>query len=147
MWPLLKTDDLLAGFYCPDDARVNPVDATMALAKGARMGGALILEDTKVTAINQKNGRVTGVVTDKGEIEAEYVVNCGGMWGRELGLMAGIHVPLHAAEHYYLITEPIDGIHRDLPLLPRRDRRADDRFVRAGGGSLGHEGYPGKFQV
>ena len=117
MWPLLKTDDLLAGFFCPDDARVNPVDATMALAKGARMGGALIFEDTKVTAIKQKNGRVTGVVTNEGEIEAEYVVNCGGMWGRELGKMAGVNVPLHAAEHYYLITEPIKGIHRDLPIL------------------------------
>ena len=117
MWPLLKTDDLLAGFFCPDDARVNPVDVTMALAKGARMGGARIFENTKVTAINQENGRVTGVVTGKGEIEAEYVVNCGGMWGRELGQMAGVNVPLHAAEHYYLITEPIDGIHRDLPIL------------------------------
>jgi len=117
MWPLLKTDDLLAGFFCPDDARVNPVDATMALAKGARMGGALIFEDTRVTAIKQKNGRVTGVVTDKGEIKAEVVVNCGGMWGRELGQMAGVNVPLHAAEHYYLITEPIDGIHSDLPIL------------------------------
>jgi glycine cleavage system aminomethyltransferase T/glycine/D-amino acid oxidase-like deaminating enzyme len=117
LWPLLKPDDLLAGFFCPDDARVNPVDATMALAKGARMGGALVFEDTKVTAINQKNGRVTGVVTDKGEIKADYVVNCGGMWGRELGQMAGVNVPLHAAEHYYLITEPIDGIHPDLPIL------------------------------
>jgi glycine cleavage system aminomethyltransferase T/glycine/D-amino acid oxidase-like deaminating enzyme len=117
MWPLLKTDDLLAGFFCPDDARVNPVDTTMALAKGARMGGALIFEDTKVTAIKQKNSRVTGVVTGRGEIEAEYVVNCGGMWGRELGQMAGVNVPLHAAEHYYLITEPIDGIHPDLPIL------------------------------
>jgi heterotetrameric sarcosine oxidase gamma subunit len=121
LWPLLKTDDLLAGFYCPDDARVNPVDVTMALAKGARMGGARIFEDTKVTAINQKDGRVTGVVTEKGEIAreiaAEYVVNCGGMWGRELGQMAGVAVPLHAAEHYYLITEPIDGIHPDLPIV------------------------------
>jgi heterotetrameric sarcosine oxidase gamma subunit len=116
-WPLLKTDDLLAGFFCPDDARVNPVDATMALAKGARMGGALILENTRVTAINKKNARVTGVVTEKGEIEAEYVVNCGGMWGRELGKMAGVNVPLHAAEHYYLITEPIKGVPRDLPIL------------------------------
>jgi 4-methylaminobutanoate oxidase (formaldehyde-forming) len=117
LWPLLKTDDLMAGFFCPDDARVNPVDVTMALAKGARMGGALILEDTKVTAIKQKNGRVTGVVTAKGEIKAEYVVNCGGMWGRELGQMAGVKVPLHAAEHYYLITEPIEGIHPGLPVV------------------------------
>jgi glycine cleavage system aminomethyltransferase T/glycine/D-amino acid oxidase-like deaminating enzyme len=116
-WPLLKTDDLLAGFFCPDDARVNPVDTTMALAKGARMGGALILENTTVTGIKKKNGRVRGVVTDRGEIEAEIVVNCGGMWGRELGQMAGVKVPLHAAEHYYLITEPIDGVQPDLPIL------------------------------
>jgi len=116
-WPLLKTDDLLAGFFCPDDARVNPVDATMALAKGARMGGARILENVAVTAIEQENGRVTGVVTEAGEIEAEVVVNCGGMWGRELGLMAGVDVPLQAAEHYYLITEPIEGIDADLPIM------------------------------
>jgi glycine cleavage system aminomethyltransferase T/glycine/D-amino acid oxidase-like deaminating enzyme len=117
LWPLLKTDDLLGGFFCPDDARVNPVDATMALAKGARMGGALILENTTVTGITKKNGWVTGVLTDRGEIEAEYVVNCGGMWGRELGLLAGVNVPLHAAEHYYLITEPLEGVHRDMPIL------------------------------
>jgi glycine/D-amino acid oxidase-like deaminating enzyme len=117
LWPLLKTDDLLAGFFCPNDARVNPVDTTMALAKGARMGGALILENTTVTGIKKKNGRVRGVVTDRGEIEAEVVVNCGGMWGRELGLMAGVNVPLHAAEHYYLITEPIEGMHPDMPIL------------------------------
>ena len=81
------------------------------------MGGARILEDTKVTGIKQKNGRVTGVVTTKGEIEAEYVVNCAGMWARELGKLAGVNVPLHAAEHYYLITEPIEGVHRDLPIV------------------------------
>jgi len=117
LWPLLKTDDLLAGFFCPDDARVNPVDATMALAKGARMGGARILQNTPVTGIRKKSGRVSGVVTRQGEVAAEYVVNCGGMWGRELGKMAGVNVPLHAAEHYYLITEPIDGMHRDLPIV------------------------------
>jgi 4-methylaminobutanoate oxidase (formaldehyde-forming) len=124
LWPLVKTDDLLAGFLCPDDARVNPVDATMALAKGARMGGALILENTTVTGIRQRNGRVRGVVTDRGEIEAEYVVNCGGMWGRDLGKMAGVNVPLHAAEHYYLITEPIEGLHRAMPILDDPDRFA-----------------------
>ncbi|HEY73833.1 MAG TPA: FAD-dependent oxidoreductase [Thermoflexia bacterium] len=155
MWPLLKTDDLLAGFYCPDDARVNPVDVTMALAKGARMGGARIFEDTKVTGIKQKNGRVTGVVTEKGEIEAEYVVNCGGMWAREVGQMAGVHVPLHAAEHYYLITEPIDGIHRDLPIV---DDSARFAYYREETGGLmiglfepvaapwGHKGIPETFK-
>jgi 4-methylaminobutanoate oxidase (formaldehyde-forming) len=89
----------------------------MSLAKGAKMGGARILEETKVIGIKKKDGRVTGVVTSKGEIEAEYVVNCGGMWARELGKLAGVNVPLHAAEHYYLITEPIEGLHRDLPIV------------------------------
>ncbi|MCK4898396.1 MAG: FAD-dependent oxidoreductase, partial [Anaerolineales bacterium] len=117
MWPLFETDDIIAGFYTANDGRVNPIDATMALAKGARMGGAQILEETKVTGIKKEIGRVTGVVTNKGEIEAEYVVNCGGMWGRELGKLAGVSVPLQAAEHYYLITEPIEGIHADLPIV------------------------------
>ena len=117
MWPLLYTGDVLGGIYTPQDGRANPVDFTMSLAKGARMGGARILEETKVIGIKKKDGRVTGVVTTRGEIEAEYVVNCGGMWARELGKMAGVNVPLHAAEHYYLITEPIEGVHRDLPIV------------------------------
>ena len=79
MWPLFYTDDIIAGFYTAEDGRVNPVDTTMALAKGAKMGGARILEETKVTGIKREKGRVIGVVTDKGKIEAEYVVNCGGM--------------------------------------------------------------------
>jgi len=121
MWPLFDTDDILIGFYTADDGRTNPVDTTMSLAIGARMGGARILEETKVTGITQKNGQVTGVVTDKGTIEAEYVVNCGGMWARELGKMAGVKVPLHAAEHYYLITEPLEGMHRGLPVVEDPD--------------------------
>ena len=82
MWPLANTDDILAGFFTPEDGRVNPVDFTMALAKGARMGGAKIFEDTEVTGITQENGCVTGVVTPRGEIKAEIVVNCAGLWGR-----------------------------------------------------------------
>jgi 4-methylaminobutanoate oxidase (formaldehyde-forming) len=121
MWPLFHTDDILSGFFTADDGRTNPVDTTIALAKGAKMGGARILEGTKVTGIKKKDGRVTGVVTDRGEIEAEYVVNCGGMWARELGKMAGVDVPLHAAEHYYLITEPIEGMQRDLPVVEDPD--------------------------
>ncbi len=121
MWPLFYTDDIIAGFYTAEDGRTNPVDTTIALAKGARMGGALVLEETRVIGIKKKNGRVTGVVTDKGEIQAEYVVNCGGIWGRDLGLMAGVNVPLHAAEHYYLITEPIEGMQKDLPIVEDPD--------------------------
>ncbi len=122
MWPHFYVDDILAGFYTADDGRTNPVDTTMSLAKGARMGGARIFEETKVTGITQNKGRVTGVITNKGKIEAEYVVNCAGMWARELGKMAGVNVPLHAAEHYYLITEPIEGMHRALPVVEDPDR-------------------------
>ncbi len=117
IWPLLDTDDLVAGFLNPGDGRINPIDVTMALAKGARQGGIRILEDTAVTGINTKHNQVTGVVTDKGEIRAEIVVNAAGMWGREVGKMVGVDVPLHAAEHYYLITEPIEGIHAQLPVI------------------------------
>jgi len=124
MWPLFDTSDVLAGFYTAADGRANPVDVTMSLAKGARMGGVGIFEGTKVTGIKKKNGRVCGVVTDKGEIEAEYVVNCCGFWGREVGKMAGVKVPLHAAEHYYLITEPIEGLHKDLPIVEDPTRYA-----------------------
>jgi heterotetrameric sarcosine oxidase gamma subunit len=117
MWPLADTSDIIAGFYVPEDGRANPVDATMALAKGARMGGVSIYEETEVTGINKQNGRVTGVVTDRGEIEAEIVVNCAGLWARGLGKLAGVNIPLQAAEHYYLLTEPIDGVHPDLPII------------------------------
>ncbi|MFN2262672.1 MAG: FAD-dependent oxidoreductase [Anaerolineales bacterium] len=121
LWPLLNTDDLLAGFFNPLDGRANPVDTTISLAKGARMGGARILEDVRVTGILQNNGRVTGVVTNQGEIQAEYVVNCCGIWAHEVGKMAGVNVPLQAAEHYYLITEPVDGVHPDLPVVEDPD--------------------------
>jgi 4-methylaminobutanoate oxidase (formaldehyde-forming) len=117
MWPLANTSDILAGFFTPEDGRANPVDFTMALAKGARMGGAQIFEETAVIGINQKDGLVTGVVTEKGEIAAEIVVNCAGLWGREVGKLAGVNVPLQAAEHYYLLTEPIEGAHPDLPII------------------------------
>ena len=117
MWPLAETSDIIAGFYVPEDGRANPVDATMALAKGARMGGAKIFEDTEVVGFNQENGRVTGVVTEEGEIQAEIVVNCAGLWARRLGQLAGVNIPLQAAEHYYLLTEPIEGVHPDLPII------------------------------
>ena len=122
MWPLADTSDVIAGFFTAEDGRVNPVDFTMALAKGARMGGASIFEDTEVTGINQKDGRVTGVVTNNGEIKAEYVVNCAGLWGRELGKLAGVNVPLQAAEHYYLLTQPMEGVHADLPIIEDFER-------------------------
>ena len=117
LFPLAKTDDLLAGFYVADDGRVNPVDVTMSMAKGARMRGARIIEGCPVTGVLTAKGAVTGVTTPFGDIEAEYVVNCAGMWARQLGEQAGVTIPNQAAEHYYLLTEPIEGVSKDWPVL------------------------------
>jgi heterotetrameric sarcosine oxidase gamma subunit len=124
LWPLAYTDDLLAGFMTAKDGRANPIDLTMSLAKGARMGGAQIFEDTPVTGFIKNDSLVTGVVTDRGEIRCQYVVNCAGMWARGIGQMAGVNVPLQPTEHYYLITEPIEGISIDLPVLVDLDKYA-----------------------
>ncbi|MER7276590.1 FAD-dependent oxidoreductase [Dactylosporangium sp. NPDC000244] len=117
LFPLARTDDVLAGFYVAEDGRANPVDVTMSLAKGARQMGVRILEGVPVTGTLRRRDTVTGVRTPFGDVEAEVVVNCAGMWARQLGEEAGVSVPLQAAEHYYLITEPIDGVSADLPVL------------------------------
>ena len=121
-WPLMNASDLVGAVWLPKDGRTNPVDTTRAFAKGAKMGGAKIIERVKVTAIHQKDGRVTGVSVEPEEgervdIQCEVVVNCAGMWARELGHSVGVNIPLHAAEHFYIISEPIDGVERNLPTL------------------------------
>jgi len=120
-WPLMNVEDVVGAIFFPRDGQCNPADTAMALAKGARMGGVKIFEDTKVTGILTKDGRATGVRTAEGKIEAEVVVNCGGMWAREIGLMAGVAVPLHAAEHFYIVTEPIAGLPSNLPVMRNMD--------------------------
>ncbi|MFT4560433.1 MAG: glycine cleavage system aminomethyltransferase T/glycine [Gammaproteobacteria bacterium] len=122
LFPLAYVDDLVCGFHFPDDGRVNPADVAQALAKGARQRGVKIIEDTAVTEVLYRGNRAVGVRTDKGDISAEVVVLCPGMWGREVGLMAGVDIPLQAAEHYYLISEPIDGVHNQLPILRDPER-------------------------
>jgi glycine cleavage system aminomethyltransferase T/glycine/D-amino acid oxidase-like deaminating enzyme len=117
LFPLAHTDDLLAGFYVPKDGRVDPVDVTMALAKGARMAGATIVEGVRVLDVLHARGGVTGVRTAHGDIACEYVVNCAGMWARELGARSGVSIPLQAAEHYYLITEKIPELSPAWPVL------------------------------
>jgi len=116
-WPLIRTDDLVGALWVPRDGRTNPIDTTLALAKGARMGGATILENTAVTGITLRNGAVAGVRTTAGDIACEVVVNCAGMWARDLGALAGVAVPLHASEHFYIVTEPMAGVTPDLPIL------------------------------
>jgi 4-methylaminobutanoate oxidase (formaldehyde-forming) len=116
-WPLLNASDLVGGIFLPTDGKTNPVDTAQALAKGARMRGARIFENVTVTDISRKGGKVTGVETSQGAIAAEYVVLCSGMWSRHLGRLAGVNVPLHAAEHFYVVSEPIAGLPPDLPTL------------------------------
>ena len=117
LFPLARVDDILAGFYVADDGRANPVDVTMALAKGARMAGARLIEGVRVDGVLRQGNRVTGVRTAFGDIQAEYVVNCAGMWARQLGERDGVTIPNQAAEHYYLITEPIADLPPSMPVL------------------------------
>ena len=117
MFPLARTDDLLAGFYVPGDGRVNPVDVTMSMAKGARMQGVTIAQGVTVHDVVVHDGAVKAVVTDHGTIECEYVVNAAGMWARQLGAMSGVSIPLQAAEHYYLITEEMEGLDPSWPVI------------------------------
>ncbi|GAA5024525.1 FAD-dependent oxidoreductase [Terrabacter aeriphilus] len=116
-YPLIRTDDLVGAIWLPDDGRANPADLTQALAKGARRLGVRIAERVRVTGVLTRAGRAAGVRTDHGDVEADIVVNCAGQWARAVGVMAGVNVPLHSAEHFYVVTEPIEGVHRDLPVL------------------------------
>ena len=115
--PLLRIDDVVGAVFLPKDGQLNPIDVTRALSIGARQGGARIVENCKVTGIKTAHGKVAGVATARGDVACEYIVNCAGMWAREVGRMAGVAVPLHAAEHFYVVTEPIPGLPRDLPVL------------------------------
>ncbi len=116
-YPVMRVDDLAGAIWLPADGKANPTDLTFALAKGARMRGTRVIEKTRVLDILTHDGRVTGVRTDAGDIEAEVVVNCAGQWAKQVGAMAGVNVPLHSAEHFYVVTEHIDGVHTDLPIL------------------------------
>jgi len=117
LWPLAYVGDLQAAFHFPRDGRINPTDLARALAKGARQAGVGIFERCPVTAIEQQDGRVTAVQSTLGRINTSIVVNCAGMWARQVGRLAGVDVPLQAAEHYYLISEPLAGVHPQLPIL------------------------------
>ena len=115
--PVLNIDDLVGVVHLPMDGQINPADVTQAFAKGARRNGARIFEDTKVTAVETSGGKVSAVQTEQERIETGYVVNCAGMWAREVGKLCGINVPLHAAEHYYVVTESMPEVTGVLPTL------------------------------
>lgn len=124
LWPMLDTSEMIAGFYTREEGRADPANCAMSMTKGARMGGARIIEGVAVTGFKVAHGRVSAVQTLLGDIECDYVINCGGIWARQIGAMAGVAVPLQAAEHAYLITEPFEGVSPDLPIWEDPDRFA-----------------------
>jgi len=119
--PMLRTNDLVAAYFMPGDGTTNPTDTSQSLAKGARANGVTIAEGIKVRQVLTKNGAASGVVTDQGEITADYVVLCGGMWTRDLAGPLGVAVPLHAAEHMYMVTRPLKDVIRGQPVIRDMD--------------------------
>jgi 4-methylaminobutanoate oxidase (formaldehyde-forming) len=117
LWPLAETRDLIGAVYLSKDGQTNPVDTTQALARGAKSAGIKIVEHCRVTNILVTKGRVTGVMTEAGEIRADVVVNCGGMWARDIGGWVDATIPLHAAEHFYIVTESVNGLTPGMPVL------------------------------
>jgi len=112
--PNLEVGDVVAAVHLPLDGQCDPANIALALAKGARQGGALLAEGVKVDAVLRAEGRVTGVAWrqggEQGVIETDVVVNCAGLWARDLAAQSGVSLPLHACEHFYLVTEPVEGL-------------------------------------
>ncbi len=121
LWPLMDISDLVGAAFMPTDGQANPSDITQALAKGARMAGASIFEDTKVTDLEIENGKISAVITDQGRIECEKVIVCAGQWTRDFAAKFGVNVPLVSMEHQYMLTEPM-GVPSTLPTLRDPDR-------------------------
>ncbi len=121
LWPLAKISDVLSAFYVADEGRADPVGVATSLAKGARQLGVTVVEGVAATGVRVSRGRVTAALTEAGEIETEIVVNSAGIWARQFGALAGVHVPLQAAEHYYLLTDTVPGLDPDLPVIEDPD--------------------------
>jgi 4-methylaminobutanoate oxidase (formaldehyde-forming) len=124
LYPLLRIDDLHGALWIPGDGKANPADLTMSLAKGARLHGVQIAEGVEVSGVLSEHGRVTGVRTPQGEVRCEVLVNCAGQWARQFGQLAGVNVPLFPAEHFYVVTDRIEGVHPMLPVM-----RDPDGFI------------------
>ena len=137
MWPLMNVDDLVGASWLPTDGQASPSDITQSLARGARMHGAKIVENVRVTGFEMKDGRILKVKTTLGDIACEKVVNCAGQWARQVGAMAGINVPLQPVKHQYIITEPF-GVPANLPTLRDPDRLT---YYKEEGGGLVMGGY------
>jgi 4-methylaminobutanoate oxidase (formaldehyde-forming) len=137
-FPLIEASNVLGAQFVPSDGHLDPTGLTMALAEGAKRGGARIRTGVRVVEITARDGRVRGVVTDAGSIEAEVVVNAGGIWANELGRLAGVEIPVVPMEHQYLITRPIEGVTSAFPTLRDPDNLV---YVREEVGGLVVGGY------
>jgi heterotetrameric sarcosine oxidase gamma subunit len=122
-WPLLRVDDVLGGQWVPSNGQVNPLDVTMALIRGARRRGADAFENVIAEDLLMRDGRVFGVQTTSGDIACERVLLAGGMWSHKFAKKLGVPLPLHAAEHFYIVTEPLAGLARNTPVLTVADER------------------------
>lgn len=122
LWPLMSIDDVVGAAFLPTDGQANPSDITQALAKGARMAGVKIFEDTQVLSVDIEKGVIKGLRTEKGYIACEKLVLCAGQWSRAFAKSVGVNVPLVSVEHQYMVTERIDGVTGDLPTLRDPDR-------------------------
>jgi sarcosine dehydrogenase len=114
-WPLIRHDDIIGAVWLPDDGVVHTTKTTIALARGAERRGAVVLEHVRVTDVMHKDGRAIGVRTTEGDVAAEIVVLCAGMWTRQLALRSGVTVPLYPVEHHYVVSNPIEEAHSNLP--------------------------------
>ncbi|HEY6510622.1 MAG TPA: FAD-binding oxidoreductase, partial [Burkholderiaceae bacterium] len=128
IYPVMRTDDLHGAMWIPGDGKANPADLCMSLAKGARNRGVRMVEEVEVSGVIVERGaggaRVAGVRTASGEVRCEVLVNCAGQWARQFGALAGVNVPLYSAEHFYIVTGRIDGVHPMLPVM-----RDPDGFI------------------
>ena len=154
-WPLLRIDDLQGALWFPQDGKANPADLASSLAKGARNLGVRIVQGVKVSGVRLVNGAVAGVSTTAGDVGCAVLANCAGQWARAFGAMSGVNVPLHSAEHFYIVTERMDGVAPDLPVM--RDPDGLIYFKEEVGGLLmggfethakpwGMDGIPEKFE-
>jgi 4-methylaminobutanoate oxidase (formaldehyde-forming) len=124
LYPIMRTDDLQGAIWLPGDGKANPADLCMSLAKGARNRGVKMIEEIEVTGVITEGGKAVGVNTTQGDVRCEVLVNCAGQWARQLGRLTGVNVPLYSAEHFYIVTGKIDGVHPMLPVM-----RDPDGFI------------------
>jgi glycine/D-amino acid oxidase-like deaminating enzyme len=132
-YPVMRTDDLQGAIWLPGDGKANPADLCMSLAKGARNRGVKMVEGVEVTGVIIENGKAVGVKTVQGDVRCEVLVNCAGQWARQFGKLAGVNVPLYPAEHFYIVSGKIEGVH---PMLPRRLHLLQGRSGRPADGWL-----------